>query len=378
MVPFRRQSDEVTPVGSEGGDFCLRATQMDFGGMPAIIASQAMRRLLTIVEKVARTDSSVLIAGESGVGKELIARAIHHYSARREKPFIDVNCAAFPENLIESELFGYEKGAFSGADSVKPGLFEAASGGTLFLDEVGELDARMQAKLLRVLDGQPYYRLGGTRKIQAAARIVAATNSDLEEAVERGWFRADLYHRLDAIQLRVPSLRERVDDIAPLSELFLRSTGCSLRDDALALLQSYSWPGNIRELRNVLNKAVVFADTAELTPSDLPLGVKSPSAAEPGYSLERLEEQTIFRALDQTGGHQQKAADILGISRRTLIRKLKQYGPNRVQGQASDERNVRTAVRSRRTERGPLPESAAPDGHSKSVAAKAGSPGVTL
>jgi len=331
MMPFRPHSDEVTPPAS-GGLFTRHGGRMEFLGMPAIIASRAMQRVMEKVEKVARTDSTVLIAGESGVGKELIARAIHHFSLRKEKPFVDVNCAAFPENLIESELFGYEKGAFSGADGVKQGLFETAGAGTLFLDEVGELEARMQAKLLRVLDGQPYFRLGGTRKIQAAARVIAATNSDLQESVKRGWFRADLYHRLDAIQLRVPSLRERVDDIGPLCELFLGSSGCTLREDAMELLLHYSWPGNVRELRNVLNKAVVFADSKELTPADLPSGMKTSVAAEPGYSLERLEEHTIFRALEQTGGHQQKAAHILGISRRTLIRKLKQYGPLKVHG----------------------------------------------
>ena len=330
MMPFRQKSDEVTPAGS----FTHHARQMDFLGMPAVIASRAMQRVIDKVEKVARTDSTVLIAGESGVGKELVARAIHHFSPRKEKPFIDVNCAAFPEHLIESELFGYEKGAFSGADGVKVGLFEAAGNGTLFLDEIGELDARMQAKLLRVLDGQPFYRLGGTRKIVAGARVVAATNSDLQESVHRGLFRADLYHRLDAIQLRVPSLRERVDDIAPLCEYFLGSSGCTLRADAVELLLGYAWPGNIRELRNVLNKAVVFAEGSELTPADLLPGLKGAVVSDAGYSLERLEEQTIFRALEQTGGHQQKAAAILGISRRTLIRKLKQYGPAKVHGHA--------------------------------------------
>jgi len=300
--------------------------ELEFLGMPAIIASRAMQQVIGKAEKVARTDSTVLVEGESGVGKELVARAIHHYSQRKDKPFVDVNCAAFPENLIESELFGYEKGAFSGADGIKQGLFEAAAGGTLFLDEIGELEARMQSKLLRVLDGHPYYRLGGTRKIQTTARIIAATNANLVQAVQKGWFRPDLYHRLDAIQLRVPSLRERVDDILPLCELFLRSSGCHLREDAAELLRNYNWPGNIRELRNVLNKAVVFADGTELTPADLPVGLRCDAAPEPGYSLERLEEETIRRALEQTGGHQQKAADILGISRRTLIRKLKTYG----------------------------------------------------
>jgi transcriptional regulator with PAS, ATPase and Fis domain len=330
MSPFRQKSDEVTPPSetrARPSALSRSARQVEFLGMAAIVASRSMQRVLENAEKVARTDSIVLIAGESGVGKELVARAIHHFSPRKDRPFVDVNCAAFPENLIESELFGYEKGAFSGADTVKPGMFEAAANGTIFLDEIGELEARMQSKLLRVLDGQPYFRLGGTRKIQTAARVVAATNTDLREAVQRGWFRADLFHRLDAIELRVPPLRERIDDIAALCEYFLAPSGCSLREDALDLLKAYAWPGNIRELRNVLNKAVVFADSPFLTPADLPAVMKAGGSAEPGYSLERLEEQTIFRALEQTGGHQQKAADILGISRRTLIRKLKQYGP---------------------------------------------------
>jgi len=336
MMPFRRESDEVTrPILTQAPGSIRQARQLEFLGMPAVIASRSMQRLIEIVEKVARTDSTVLIEGESGVGKELIARAIHQYSGRNDKLFVDVNCAAFPENLIESELFGYEKGAFSGADTTKPGLFEMAAGGTLFLDEIGELDGRMQAKLLRVLDGQPYYRLGGSRKIQATARILAATNANLQDAAHKGSFRADLYHRLDSIQLRVPPLRERVDDILPLCELFLKSSGCFLNGDAVELLRSYSWPGNVRELRNVLNKAVVFAEGAELTPRDLPVGLKSRGAPEPGYSLEKLEEETILRALEHSGGHQQKAADILGISRRTLIRKIKHYGPKKLSGTAA-------------------------------------------
>jgi transcriptional regulator with PAS, ATPase and Fis domain len=348
MSPLRQKSDEVTPPSPGEGRpraavFSRSVQQLDFLGMPAIVASRAMQRLLEKVEKVARTDSIVLIAGESGVGKELIARAIHQFSPRRERPFVDVNCAAFPENLIESELFGYEKGAFSGADTVKPGMFETAANGTIFLDEIGELEARMQSKLLRVLDGQPYFRLGGTRKIQAAARVVAATNTDLRESVQRGWFRADLFHRLDAIELVVPPLRERVDDIAALCEYYLSPSGCSLREDALELLKSWSWPGNVRELRNILNKAVVFADNPVLTPADLPAAMQRNGAAAPGYSLERLEEQTIFRALEQTGGHQQKAADILGISRRTLIRKLKQYGPLKTHARTEHTRHARSS-----------------------------------
>jgi len=181
----------------------------DFLGMTAVIASAPMRSLMSMTEKVAGTNSPVLITGESGTGKELVARALHRFSVRASKPFIDVNCAALPEHLIESELFGYEKGAFSGADSLKPGLFEAAHGGSLFLDEIGELDPRMQAKLLRVLDGQPFFRLGGTRKVEPDVRIIAATNLMLDEAVQSRKFRRDLYHRLETFHLRVPPLRER-------------------------------------------------------------------------------------------------------------------------------------------------------------------------
>ena len=192
-----------------------------FLGMAAIVASPAIRQLLSVVERVAQTSASVLIQGESGSRKELIARALHHHSLRCSKPWVDVSCAALPEHLVESELFGYERGAFSGADSAKPGLFELAHTGTLFLDEIGELEPRMQVKLLRVLDGTPYYRLGGVRKVSVDVRIIAATNQDLEEMVENGKFRGDLYHRLSQINLRVPPLRERPEDILPLAEHFL-------------------------------------------------------------------------------------------------------------------------------------------------------------
>ena len=299
----------------------------EFLGLPAVIASPAMRRLMSTVEKIARTDAPVLITGESGTGKEVVARAIHHFSPRCSRAFVDVNCAALPENLMESELFGYEKGAFSGADAIKPGFFETAHGGTLFLDEIGELDPRMQAKLLRALDGQPYYRLGGTKKIVAEPRVVAATNLPLAQALESGKFRRDLYHRLDVFQLRIPPLRNRVEDIGPLCQLFLRNSGISLGEDALAILEEYSWPGNIRELRNVLTRAALFVNGDQIRANDLPLELAC-GEAHPGegeYSLTDLEQQTIFRVLAQTNGLQQKAAELLGISRRTLIRKLKTY-----------------------------------------------------
>src|SRR5262245_1123 len=225
-----------------------------FVGMPVVVKSKAMLDLLSLAERAARMNVAVLITGETGSGKELIARAIHHYSLRHSKPWVDVNCAALPEHLIESELFGYEKGAFSGADSTKQGLFELAHTGTLFLDEIGELEPKMQVKLLRVLDGTPYYRLGGVRKISVDVRILAATNQDLEQATEKGAFRRDLYHRLSQIQIQVPALRERVDDIVPLAEFFLQKQNAELglSRDAKQALRSHSWPGNVRELRNIV------------------------------------------------------------------------------------------------------------------------------
>jgi len=295
-----------------------------------------MRQLIELAARIAQTNAAVLITGESGSGKELVARAVHHYSLRCSKPWVDVSCAALPEHLVESELFGYEKGAFSGADSAKPGLFELAHHGTLFLDEVGELEPRMQVKLLRVLDGVAYYRLGGTRKVTVDVRIVAATNQDLENMVETGGFRGDLYHRLGQICLRVPPLRERPEDILPLAEHFLKQTNSQLNfaDEAVQTLQSHLWPGNVRELRNVVTKAAVLAQHAQIGAGDLLLAPARPAALAngspvltvPAANLDGMEKSTILRVLAQTNGHQQKAAELLGISRRTLSRKLKLYG----------------------------------------------------
>ena len=323
------QSDELTRSArfDRTGDFSVDPYRADFLGMTTVIASVSMRRVVAMAEKMARTNSPVLITGESGTGKELVARAIHHFSPRCTRPFIDVNCAALPEHLMESELFGYEKGAFSGADSLKPGLFEAAHGGTLFLDEIGELDPRMQAKLLRVLDGQPFFRLGGVRKIHADTRIVAATNLALNEALQTRKFRPDLYHRLDVFHIRVPPLRERAEDIAPLATLFLRGTGYTLTQKSLRVLEHYSWPGNVRELKNVLSKSSLFAAGPQIEPEDLPAEVVQAGQriSEDGFSLDGVEQNTILKVLEETGGHRQRAADLLGISRRTLIRKLKVY-----------------------------------------------------
>ena len=312
-------------------------------GMPAIISSPGMRQLIELAERIAQSNAAVLITGESGSGKELIARAVHHYSLRCAKPWVDVSCAALPEHLVESELFGYEKGAFSGADSPKPGLFELAHHGTLFLDEIGELEPRMQVKLLRVLDGVAYYRLGGTRKVTVDVRIVAATNQDLEEMVETGAFRGDLYHRLGQICLRVPPLRERPEDIVPLAEHFLKQTNPRLTfsGEALQILEGHRWPGNVRELRNVVTKAALLSRETEIGARDLllapprtyaaPLATSMPIAPSsvplgPSVNLDGMEKTTILRVLAQTNGHQQKAAELLGISRRTLSRKLKLYG----------------------------------------------------
>lgn len=306
-----------------------------FLGMQAIFSSPAMQQLLELIERIAQTNAAVLITGESGSGKELIARAVHHYSLRCSKPWVDVSCAALPEHLVESELFGYEKGAFSGADAPKPGLFELANHGTLFLDEVGELEPRMQVKLLRVLDGVAYYRLGGTRKVTVDVRVVGATNQDLETMVENGQFRSDLYHRLGQICLRVPPLRERREDIVPLAEHFLNQANprMSFSADALRALEQHRWPGNVRELRNAVTKAAVLARDSDIHATDLALSearVNGESAlaavSVPASNLDGMEKTTILRVLAQTNGHQQKAAELLGISRRTLSRKLKLYG----------------------------------------------------
>jgi transcriptional regulator with PAS, ATPase and Fis domain len=311
-----------------------------FLGMTVVIASEPMRALMELVARVARSNASVLIAGESGCGKEMVARAIHYHSSRSQKPWVDISCAALPEHLLESELFGYEKGAFSGADASKPGLFELANHGTIFLDEIGELDPRMQVKLLRVLDGVPYYRLGGVKKVSTDVRVVAATNQDLEKSVEEGTFRSDLFHRLNQFTLHVPPLRGRAEDIEPLARYFLAFHDPNLRFSkrAIAALEAHSWPGNVRELRNTVTRAALMAQSGEIQPEDLPFGapgaVPAPApgrllnarpAAE-AMNLDWMERRMILEALQATGGHQQRAADRLGISRRTLSRKLKIYG----------------------------------------------------
>jgi PAS domain S-box-containing protein len=334
----------VTPDASKTASSGLRTSDMSRRGIIArriddtefILASPAMHEFMGLVDRVASHSETVLITGETGTGKELIARTIHESSHRRNRPWVDINCAALPENLVESELFGYEKGAFSGADSSKPGLFELADRGTLFLDEIGELQLQTQVKLLRVLDGQPFYRLGGHRKIKVDVRIVAATNQDLETAVKEARFRQDLFHRLGQLQLRVPPLRQRPEDIVALAEHFLslKIPGKHFSEQAISALLSHPWPGNIRELRNLVARMAMESSGSEIDFSKLtaaftghPSGLRQ-TASMPVSNLDSMEEQMIIKALERTGGQRTLAAEQLGISRRTLSRKLKEYNIN--------------------------------------------------
>jgi DNA-binding NtrC family response regulator len=297
-----------------------------------VVRSASLQRVMRLAEKVAKHPAAVLVVGETGTGKEMIAHAIHNHSLRCNNPLIDVNCAAIPEHLVESELFGYEKGAFSGADAMKPGFFELANKGTLFLDEIGDLDLKIQVKLLRVLDGVPYYRLGGSKKVTVDARVVAATNQDLEALVRAGKFRGDLYHRLAQFKLEVPPLRERTEDVLGIAEQVLHQhyPESHFSEDAVDALLSYDWPGNVRELKNVVFGAVLQAKNPqfEIQAEDMrfpePSGVPRRSFSTE-TDLDEVERKAILMALEKSGGNQGKAAEALGISRRTLIRKLKSY-----------------------------------------------------
>jgi PAS domain S-box-containing protein len=331
-IPDLRPPASKTDDAADG--LVFRAREID--GTQFILASPIMHKFMALVDRVASHTETVLVTGETGTGKELIARTIHQSSDRRRRPWVDINCAALPENLVESELFGYEKGAFSGADASKPGLFELADKGTLFLDEIGELQPQTQVKLLRVLDGQPFYRLGGHRKIKVDVRIVAATNQDLESAVKEGRFRQDLFHRLGQFQLRVPPLRERPEDIVALAEHFLhlKAAGKDFAPDAINVLLSHPWPGNIRELRNLVAKIAMDSPGPEIDASRIHAAVSGgpaiqrQTASMPVGNLDSMEEQMIIKALERTGGHRTLAAEQLGISRRTLSRKLKEYNIN--------------------------------------------------
>ena len=327
--------EKQAPVGSAS----IPMARRDIDGTQFLIASPMMHKFMGMVDRVAGHTETVLVTGETGTGKELVARTIHGSSFRHKNALVDINCAALPEHLVESELFGYEKGAFSGADSSKPGLFELADKSTIFLDEIGELQPQIQVKLLRVLDGAPYFRLGGHRKITVDVRVVAATNQDLELAVKEGRFRKDLFHRLSQFQLRVPPLRERPEDIAALARHFLslKAADKVLSGDALLALQAHPWPGNIRELRNLVAKLAMATEDRQITGAEVVaelrgettrgagMAASHASGAVPLGNLENMEEQMIIRALEQTGGHRAHAAEQLGISRRTLSRKMREY-----------------------------------------------------
>jgi two-component system response regulator AtoC len=311
--------------------------------------SPAMLEMLALAQKVAASEvSSVLLQGESGTGKDLVVKAIHYQSTRAEEPFVAINCAALPGTLIESELFGYEKGAFTDAKARKEGLFEQAEGGTLFLDEIGELELSLQAKLLRVLEEGCFRRVGGLKDLPLDVRVIAASNRDLKTESEAGRFRADLFYRLSVIQIDIPPLRERGDDVKLLAEHYITSFRSRLRKsisgiepEALAAFRRYKWPGNVRELRNVIERAMILEDDETITTKYLPRGLVSDSrtgtegsvagarTAEQfrlpadGVSLEEVEMSLVRQALEQSGGNQTKAAELLDISRDQLRYRLK-------------------------------------------------------
>jgi Nif-specific regulatory protein len=300
------------------------------GGGELIGSSEAMKGMFLLMEKVAPRDTSVLIVGENGTGKELIARAIHQRSARRDKPFVAVNCGAIPPNLVESELFGYEKGAFTGANLTTEGKFDLAHGGTLFLDEIGDMPLDMQVKILRALQERKFYRVGGKKEIAVDIRVISATNRDLKKSIEEGSFREDLYFRLAVVTIEVPALRDRGNDILEIAEHFLLqgSSPITITRPAQDCLLKYHWPGNIRELRNVLEQAVILGDGKKITPSDLPPHIGKTGRGKMVFRLKPLDEvekQYIHRVLEETDGNKAKASSILGISRETLYQKLKQY-----------------------------------------------------
>jgi len=317
-------------------------------GKPIIGSSQGLREVLNIVQRVANTNATVLITGESGTGKELIANLIHYNSVRRDQPYVKVNCGAIPENLIESELFGYEKGAFTGAVARKIGKFERAQGGTIFLDEIGELDLSMQVKLLRVLQEKEIERIGGNQTINIDVRVVAATNRDLLKMVSEGNFREDLYYRLNVIPIKNPSLRERREDIPLLAGYFIekysRELGrgqMSIDEDVMARLINYPWQGNIRELENVIERMVILSQGNIITKESLPKEIAQQvfqegedSTArfilpEEGLSIDELEKDLIMQALQRSDYNQTKAAKLLGVSRHTLIYRMEKYNINK-------------------------------------------------
>jgi two-component system, NtrC family, response regulator AtoC len=331
----------------------LRHAQGDIYEFDRIIGSSgALEKVLEVVRKVAKSNTTVLVRGETGTGKELIAGAIHHNSHRAARNFIKVNCAALQENLLESELFGHEKGAFTGADKQRIGRFEQADGGTLFLDEIGDMSPNTQAKILRVLQEHEFERLGGTRTLKVDVRLIAATNRDLTNMVAGGAFREDLYYRLNVVSIQMPPLRERKEDIAPLTSFFVRRFAGELKKkvqgvdaDALKLLMRYHWPGNIRELENAIERAMLLADNSQISAADLRLGetvTSSPRDAASvvkipptGIALEEIERIALIEALKMSNWVQKDAAELLAISPRVMNYKIKTLGIDFPKGRRS-------------------------------------------
>ncbi|NIM49007.1 MAG: response regulator [Gemmatimonadales bacterium] len=316
-----------------------------FAHVELVGRSAAMREIAETVEKIARTESAtVLLQGESGTGKDVVARAIHARSARSGQPFLEINCTALPEQLLESELFGHERGAFTDARERKKGLAELADGGTLFLDEIGDMPSSAQAKLLRFLENAKFKRLGGTTDLSVDVRVIAATNRDLDRAVEESTFRKDLYYRLKVIPVYLPPLRHRPEDIAPLAVFFMERLSRDLKrgpttllQDTIAILEAYSWPGNVRELRNVLERALILEDAEEIRPHHLPGEIRGTGTARAtgnhaiqlpadGVRVEEVERDLIRQALARTGGNVTQAAKLLGLSRDTLRYRLEKHG----------------------------------------------------
>ncbi|HJY28951.1 MAG TPA: sigma-54 dependent transcriptional regulator, partial [Pyrinomonadaceae bacterium] len=308
--------------------------------------SEVLKRTVGETQRVAQTEATVLLLGESGTGKELFARAVHHLSARRNHPFVAINCAAIPETLIENELFGHERGAFTGASDRRQGKFELAAGGTVFLDEIGELPLGVQGKLLRAIEEKVVDRIGGRAPVAVDVRVVAATNKDLKTAVDNGQFRGDLFFRLAVFPIEVPPLRERDDDIVLLAEHFASEIGRELRgreahltDEAIAAVKQHRWPGNVRELENAIERACIISDSLVLQPSDLGFGPSdlpesetldqldlSGTLSEAGHRALRLvERKKIRKTLEANLGNKSKTAEDLGISYKTLLNKIKEY-----------------------------------------------------
>jgi two-component system response regulator HydG len=312
----------------------IRAGQLG----PLVGHSTPMRRVMSLIEQVAPSSASVIITGESGTGKELVARTIHELSPRRNGPYIPINCAALPETLMESELFGHERGAFTGADRRREGCFELANGGTLLLDEIGEMKAELQAKLLRVLEEQKIRRLGGTAEVAIDVRVLAASNRNLESAIREGKFREDLYYRLNVFSIELPTLAERADDIPVLVEHLLREIEMpadknivGVEGECLEVLKGYRWPGNVRQLRNVIERALIVARGPLITVADLPADLKRTGSTNAslelklGMSLDEVERELILRTIEYAGGNKSRAAEILGVSLKTLYNRLERY-----------------------------------------------------